>query len=297
MAEIQSSGDSQNDEASGNAANPRTAEQLRDAMIAKLDKKYHLIYVDYRDELSDEQVEMIASNDYDKLWESFEDWESDARYGGAKYYLDELLADVITDWENEDDVDYSELKEEFDGSDLWDEVRYEIEERDESDPAKELASHSPAVLMRVQVTDEDAAFPMGQEPPPAEEALKLVGLPVTEHNIKVMDSIFAEENPYWSGAVCAWLFNADVDWLYDLTTDENATIEITNPYLLISNPWQGDGWVNEKPFEGTVRIKRGDLRTDKGAWGYGWQDTVGQKFHSGYEVELKVIENEEEKVE
>jgi hypothetical protein len=287
-------------------AEERTLGALRDEIIKRLDKSYQLVYVDYRDELTDEQVAMIARGDYESLWESSIDWESGSRSDGARYHINELVDDVIRDWEREDDADYSELKDGFDLSAEWDEVNEAIQDRDDSDPYREMAAHTSDVLMRVNVDyqmvdpeasphPEDNAYPMGEEDPSPERLLTDVGLPVTERNVKVANSILANSNPYYSGATCSWIFAADVEWLYMLSSDPEAIIEITNPYLWLGNPWQGDGWVNEEPFEGTVRVKRGNLRTDKDNWGYGWNAVVGGVYVSGYEVELKVVEKEESK--
>lgn len=258
----------------------RTTEQMRDALLSHLDEKYSLVYVDYRDELSSDQIDLLARGDWEAFWESNMDWESSARWEGAKYEYDELVKQYLDD---------DEEAIEFASSNYREEVIEAIMDRDYSDPCRELARHSSDVLMRVSITNEDTAWAMGQESPEADAALATVGLPITPKNIEVMNSILAETNPYYSGAIASLIFAAPVDWLYDLPTDEDAVIEVTDPYIWIGNPWQGDGWVNEEPFEGTLRFKRGDLRTDKDAWGYGWQAT-SDCYVSGYEVTLKVIE-------
>lgn len=275
----------------------RTLDQIRDEMMNRLDKKYTLIYVSYNDELTDKQVDAIAHGDFETLWDDISDYESEARWQGTEYVLNELLDDVIHDWEREDETNYSDLKDDFRMSDPWYEVKEAIEDRDESDFIRDLARNTSDVLMRVSVTDEDSAFPVGAEGPTEEDALAAVGLPVTEKNIKVMGSILAEVNFEYSGAVASWVFAADVEWLYRLPSDPETIIEITDPFLWLGNPWQGDGWVNEQPFEGTVRFKRGVLRTDRDAWGYGWDQVVGGAYLPALEPSgLRVVELKEEEV-
>jgi hypothetical protein len=273
----------------------RTLDGLRDEIIKRLDEKYYLTEVGRSDELTDDQVAALARGDMESFYEKNDDWEMESRSEGARYYTNDLLDDVIRDWEREDDRFYRDLAEDFKLTEEWWEVVYAIEERDASDPYKQLALNTGAVLMRVGVSDEDSAYAWGSEPPTPEQVLTDVGLPVTENNIKVMNSVLAEVSFEYSGAVASWLFPADPWWLYELPQEPETIIEIEHPYLWLGNPWQGDGWVNEKPFDGTVRIKRGDLRTDKDNWGYGWNDVVGGVYLGAFDAaEVRVVQEKEE---
>lgn len=266
----------------------RTLAELRDEIIKRLDKAYDLVYVNYRDQLTNEQVEVLAKKGaIDEFWDGTEEFESDNRWESEKYIIDELLKEIASE-----DNTWVEVAEEFPGTDEFDEVRYEIEERDRGNWPRELASQTPAALMRVLVLDEDNAFPMGEDNPTPEEALERLGLPVTDSNLKVIAYTINNADPHWNGAMAFWIFGLDVEALYEMPIEPETVIEITNPYVYIGNPYQGDGFISEAPLEGTVRIKRSDLTTDKGAFGYPVSEVYGGLDGSQFDCEVKVIEKE-----
>lgn len=264
----------------------RTLEELRDEIIKRLDEKYDLVYVDYRDRLSDEQVETLARKGaIDEFWDSTWEFESDSRHESEKYIIEELLKDIV-----KEDATWFEVADEFLGTDEWIQVQEAIEERDRGNWPKQLASQTPAALMRVLALDEDHGFPMGEENPTAEEALTRLGLAITPENVKAMDYTLNNADPHWDGALAFWIFGLDVETLYEMPIEPELELEVVNPYVYIGNPYQGDGFISEKPLEGTVRIKRGDLTTDKGAFGYPVNEIYGGLDGSQFAAEIRVLE-------
>lgn len=88
------------------------ATRLRDAAIADLGEKYELIYVDQGDRLSDDQIAAVVAGDWDKLWESNEDWESYSRHQGALYHAEDAVDLVVNRWMREEYLEttiYEEL--------------------------------------------------------------------------------------------------------------------------------------------------------------------------------------------
>lgn len=263
----------------------RSLKALRDALIDQLYETYDMVYVSQGDKFSDDQVSMIARGDMEGLWESTEEWESDNRYESAKYTITEDLASVIREWEGEDDADYSELAEDFDNSDEWQEVRYAIEERDTSNWMAQLARGSGQVLMRITALDEDDA--LSYQEVGSRQLLSLIGLPDTEHNVEQARSVIANASPEYSVCMGAWLASVDVEDLVKLPYD-CTEIKITNPGFWFGNMFAGSGWAEQ--FEGTITIKREDLRTDRDAFGYGWIATSGS-YENAFPVEFEPVPN------
>src|SRR5664280_1152671 len=267
----------------------RTATDLANAMIDDLDKTYELVYVTYDDTLTDEQVGHVVRGDMEALWESLAEWEDETSWDSVEQIIAELKASVIRGWENENDVDYSNLADAFDGSDEWERVRYEIEERNTGDWIKRLVRQTGQVLLRIPIDtiDEDNAFCF-QEVEPA-GGLGRIGVAHTKDNRSEVSYGLANASPEVSVLMGYWIVGADVEALYDLPIDGDAQVEITDPYIYLGNPFAGSGFVSEKPLTGTVRLSRADLRTDKDAFGYSINDIYGGVRASSFEATIAAI--------
>jgi hypothetical protein len=266
----------------------RTVEHLADAIIENLAKSYDLVYVDYRDELSAEDAAALVRGDTDAVFESMWEWEADNRWDACEAIIGELADDVVTNWEHEDDADYSELLAELPG-DEYDRVRFTIEERDSSDWVRDLIRNTPNVLLRINVIDEDHGYSF--EEVAVERVLEDVKLPVTPENVATMNSTLAECSPEYSVLMGYWIVGADLSDIYDLPVEPDAEVEIVNPYLYLGNPFVGSGFISERPFEGTVRVKRSDLKTDKDAFGYAVDEVYGGLSPSSFECVIRLAES------
>ncbi len=103
-----------------------------------------------------------------------------------------------------------------------------------------------------------------------------------------MAATLAECSPEFSVLMGYWIVGADVETLYDLGSDVKQ-VTITNPHLYLGNPSSGTGFISEEPFEGTVTVDRGDLRTDKDAFGYSVESIYGGLNASQFEAEITPV--------
>lgn len=266
---------------------PRTIEQLADELIAGLAKTYDLVYVDRGDQLTDKQVAAIVKGDTDTLWEETEEFQSESRHNSTTEIIKDEAKGILGRWEGEDDQDYGQLLMDFDGSEAWERVRDEIWERESGDWVRDLINGTPKVLLRIAVLDEDHGYSFEDVQP--ERVLTDVGLPVTEANARIMADTLAECSPEFSVLLGYWIVGTDVGELYDLPTDPEGVVEIVNPHLYLGNPFAGSGWISEKPFEGTVRVKREDLHSDKDAFGYSVNEVYGGLSASSFEAEIRAV--------
>lgn len=281
-----------------------------DAVIEAMDEKYELVWNDYRDGLGRDQIEAVVAGDRDEIdgGTSF-DWISDVRYDGARRELDELANKVRDEWEREEqvealvangtitdwgegDFDYGRLEEDFHDSTYWDEARFVMEERDTSDPVKDLAHHTGKVLMRHVLANEDAALYGNHGNREVLEWLAAnaeegSSIPVNTHNLDVVSAVTAESMHSLAYTMGMLVYAVDLGDIYDFPHDTE-WVEVINPYLYLGNYYQGDGYCSEKPLEATIRIKRSDLRTDRGAPGYGWDEVAGV-YVSAYEAKIRAV--------
>jgi hypothetical protein len=260
--------------------------QLADEIIRRLDKSYDLVYVDYRDELSDSQVSALVRGD-EWLEESWE-WEADSRYGAARQIIDELAKDVVREWSEEADADLNFLLEALkDGVDEWDRVRFTIEERDTGSWVTQLIRQTPNVLLRINVLDEDHAYAF--EDVSARRVLRDIGLRATRSNLESVRYVLANASPEYSVLLGYWIVGAAVADIHALPNDPEAEIDIVNPYLYLGNPFTGSGFISERPMDGVARVKRKDLRTDKDAFGYAVDEIYGGLRASDFECKLRLV--------
>lgn len=260
--------------------NEETKAAITAAVMAEVEKlkgyQLELVYVAYDDKLMDEQIDKLVAGDVEGLDQDMDEWVSESRFHSTCTIIDELLKDLSDEWD-EDALD------EWRSSEDMDEVRFAIEERDTSEPLKELARNSGQVMLRVLLKDEDDSYSY-QEIEEA-EVLREIGLPASEKNLETMAEIIANASPEFSVCMVSALASVDVSDLYDLLwMNDPAVLEITNPGIWLGNPFAGSGWADQ--LEGTILVKREDLRTDKGAFGYGWQD-VACCYADAFPVKIK----------
>lgn len=252
------------------------------------DRKYgfYLYYVDYRDGFTTEQVEQIIDEQrIDTVVEEVVEAFDEGVYMAARDYVEEFAGDAIRDLllDLEDDQDEDDLLTEFMDSDLSDELRYLIEDRDESDPIGDLARHTSDPLVqyvpypRVEIDVEDEEESNSE----AARVLTELGLPSTAHNYEAM---------YWAMANCHGptevrvLFTADMEEMVDLAVDE---VRLKNPALLLLNPYDGSGMDTDN-MEGTITVPRDQIRLDS-ALGYGSWDNIAGVVVSAYTVDAEYV--------
>ncbi len=267
----------------------RSHKTLADELIADLDESYELVYVDRGDRLTDEQVAAIVACDFDSLWGGdLGEWESDQRADRVHQIIRDDAEEIVRHWEIEDDADYSTLLHTFDHTtEEWERVREAIDDREAGNWMNELCNNTNPVLLRVRVLDEDTGY--DNEIVHPERVLRDVGLPVTDDNVRIMRATLNECSPEFSVLLGYWVAGVRVRDMYELTNEPNAQIEIVNPYLYLGNPLQGTGWMSEEPFQGVATVRRGDLRTDKAAFGHSLDSIFGGLNAGSLACEIRTV--------
>lgn len=236
--------------------------------LERLDKNYELIFVDYDDKLYDEQIDAVVSGDFEKVYDLTSDFESESSWHGMKYVIEE----TFPDWDMLSDEDQETVRE-------------AIQERDTSDFITTLIRHTPDPLLRINVVDEDNCWSYEEVKP--RQVLKAVGLRATKHNVREVDYALANASPEYSTLLGYWVVSVDLEALW--TAPEEADVKITNPYLYLGNPFMGDGFITEHALEGVVTVKRNEIHTDKGAFGYGVNEIYGGLSPSQFHADIEVV--------
>jgi hypothetical protein len=277
----------------------RTSSALADAMIAGLDEKYDLVYVDYRDQFSDDQVAALVRGDLETLWDKSSEWESNAREESITEILKQVGDDVIRDWQIDDERqdldegDYEPLVDGFFGTEEYERVRDAIDQRDRAQWPTQMAGQTPAVLLRIAAAeiDEDNAFTGGDVA--ADHVLMRLGAAPTEENTYVVQEMLKEAD--YPGAVLMgyWIVGADVSDVYKLPTEPDTLVEIVNPHLYMGNPFAGTGMITDGPLTHTVRVRRDQLRTDAEAFGHAVTEVFGGLNPSSFAATITAVPAEE----
>lgn len=252
-------------------ARAEAADALLTRIIDGLDQSYDLIYIDRGDRLSDDQAALIVAGDMEKVWESFEHWESDARWEGVRYELDQIKHRL----QPED----QELFE-----DIEDEVRYAIQDRETGTWFEDLVGATPDPILRVVAVSEDEASDVQRDDPAG--LLRILGVPDGPANLAAAESLLA--NTPSEVFMGYWLFSADLLQISRL--DEDAQIVVVNPYLVMGNPFTGAYSTIER-IEGVALVPRGELRTDRGAFGYSVDECYGG-LGGSFDCEIRVLGEE-----
>ncbi len=268
----------------------KTVKDLADAIIADLSPKYDLVYVDYRSEFSPEQVALIVRGDWEKLWDTTVDWESDSRYDATKAIIKDVGEDVIRRWQREDPDDdrLDDLLDDLESSDEIERVRDAIYERDEGRWTDQLASNTGDTLLRFWAIDEDSGWSFTEVTPemvldqPAFEFIER-----TEENVKAIQYALDNSSPEYSVTLGMWVVGASVSDLLNLPSD--GFVEVADPHLWLCNPFTGGGFITEKPLTGWVTVERGDLRSDKDAFGWTADEVYGGLSASQFSAELQHV--------
>lgn len=258
--------------------------QLADEIITRLEESYDLVYVDYRDQLSASQVSALVRGD-DWLEESWE-WESDSRYEGAKHVIAELADGVVREWSAGVAADLGFLLAALKESHEWDRVRLAIEERATGRWVRQLVGQTPSVLLRINVLDEDHAYAF--ERVSTRRVLRDIGMRASRANIEAVRYVLANAPPEYGVLLGYWIVGADVAAIHDLSSDPETEIEIVDPYLYLGNPFTGSGFISERALDGVARVKRGDLRSDRDAFGYPVDEIYGGLRADDFECALRV---------
>lgn len=238
--------------------------------VSRLDEKYSLVYIDRGERLTDDQIQRLIAGDEEVL---DEDWVSENRWRGVNHVLDEIL-----------DEDARVFLEEHEA---LEQVREAIEDRDESDPIRDLMRETGSKLFRYRLDAEAAAgawkFSDEQVSSAARALAEDAGV-VFWDNCEALRELVAHAS--YGGSLYV-LWRGDVRPVYDAICTvrfsdpaSKVTVQWTDPELLLLDQWNGSG--HTVRVRGTVRLvfdpDRLCLDTARGQGGYSWTDVVGDGY-------------------
>lgn len=246
-----------------------------------------LSYVAYDDHLRDEQIDAYLAHDWETIHESIEEWESDQRWDNTRAIIDELLQGIDSEFfANFDDLDPDDA----------DEMRYAVEDKDTSDPIRDLVRNTPNQLFRATIARpgrnwyifHDGEYAKAQ----AWVAGQLYGagvplLPAA----RIADNVLRE---------CGdWIHDGhtlDVIWYGDIETLAKAEagdrLEFTDPHIVLLDRMNGSGYDTRLDFDITVTLDEERMpHLDRTGWGYGW-DAVAGVYAPAYATDVRVIKEE-----
>lgn len=250
----------------------------------------HLVYINRGDRLTDDQVDLLVSGEsgFALLDEDLDEWHSEVQHMAAQEVVDDAARDIVHAWQGLGltDEQADDLIQDFEYSDERDELVMTTRDLDTSDPIRDLARETPAVLIRVPIpglgegewcppTGEDAGFAAG------DLYATIYGNDASPSygELAALESLLDEvPSIVYMGY---WLFAVQPGDLYDIAPDD--IIEV-DAILLMGNPFTGGYAESGGTFK--ARIRRGDLRTDRDAFGYSWTETAGPVV-SYYETEVR----------
>lgn len=207
-----------------------------------------LVYVDYRDQLMDDQLEQMIHGEWPD-----DDWASESRWISANELADQLISDgEFTDDERDDLVEA-------------------IQELDTSDPFAQLARNTGLVLFRFSPHEDDMAW-LDEELDDPDAACEALGLAPEFRDVvaKILPEIagYRAEGGGWFGA--SIVFRADAADMIAYGTH----VTVKDPFVWLTNPWSGNGY--GEVAEGlSITLAKADVHVDRYAWGYGAHDVFG----------------------
>lgn len=225
-----------------------------------------LVDVDYRDELTPEQVQSCIEGGSDVIREELDgsDWRYEAEMASAAYYADNLPSLL---WELYDsDVDFR------------DEVLEVLRDRDDSDPVRDMIRQTPSVLMRYAV-----AVDVGTDTADAAvfDVAAALGLSGDEYlaNRDAIASMLADSAPYVGPIYVVWYGDpGDVIAATDAHhygNPEPSVIQWRDPYLVMLDGMNGAGADVQLDAVVSVPWDAGRVCVDSEGPGYSWTEVAG----------------------
>lgn len=244
------------------------AKVLVQRAIDELPEKTHLIYVDYRDSLTEEQVRFHLAGDDESLWESLSEFESEAQHYGIKSCLDDVL---------DDDEEREALR---DDAHAWERFCEECINRDESDAMRDLIRNTSDPMVKYSLKHEvdpgSWSWPHDAIEESARAVAEAAGIDFATNHAALR--ILVIEASY--GGSLHVLHRSD---LADLDGAKRAIF--TDPFLLIHDTMNGSGHMEQIKGEVSVEIDEDTMRLDAGRMS--WSDDIAGIVHSACETPVK----------
>lgn len=207
-------------------------------IIALLDNRYPLIYVDYRESLDDnldKVAEAIRTQEWSPVDENIFEWYLDNQDYNVDYILKELVQEVEKEFEISEGEAHDLVFEEY-----FDEIREAIYDRDDSTPIDDLIRNSQDPVMFYDLgLDVDFNIPFGTEEElkqTLKEIKKALKIKLSETKYDP-DLLLMIEQGYCGKLVV--YFTADIRDMMKLSDKTHVTFK--NPMVAIINTWNGSG--------------------------------------------------------
>jgi len=206
-------------------------------ILGLLDKKYHLFYTDYGDNLNDSMAEIekaIQNQDIGELGDNLYDWINDAQWSSIDYILKELAERISSEYDIEKDDAESLIEDNIDI------IRDELYNRDYSDPIKELLRNTEEPVMFYDL-DEEIYFdiPFGTEKEMKEvlhQIKKALKIKLFETKYDSQLKLLIQQG--YNGKLVVY-FRREIGYMLD--KEDNNFIKIKNPHVAIIDMWNGAG--------------------------------------------------------
>lgn len=261
-------------------------EDILKALMANLEDSYDLVFVDYDDCLTSQQVKYMIVDDWESLFEDLNEWESDSREYGFDYVLRDALDQVRKDLDPEewDEDSISEAMDTFHLSQEHETFREAVLDRDSGRWFEQLVNQTSNIYVRIPLnaSSDGVYVPYDSN---AEEgtlckefAQKMDALLIPQIGMSIHDTLvrWAEDYgacDYWYQP---WVFGTlNLSDLRFVPSDSDVTV--TGGTILIWDSTSGAGAELDLPEELSlsVTVPRDALIPDVGGWGYGFEDGCG----------------------
>ena len=218
-----------------------------------------LVYVDYRDSLTDEQSEWYVTGDIDSVLDSILYWESETRWYGADWYIEELVRHIQKESPDfEPDYEWREI------------VRDVLMDLDESDILGDLVKNTyRSVTVCRWLIDEDSAE-WGLHD--VDGLIAALGVPDTAENRAVAARLTADAPTDLGMAFSAYEV-APVD-LHGLRADRAAIRTRWLP-VCYGNPFTGGYWAGSFDLGATVAVPLSELTPENSFMQWGPTEVFG----------------------
>lgn len=249
------------------------------SLIKKLDNKYTLFYADYRDQFDPETIaKFINAHNPEILEEQIDEWFMDARF--------EAAVNIMKETYDNDEKAAIELL------DLSDEIRYAIEERDDSSPIRDLLKNSQSHFCYVDIlpAEEDGCLESYLYVKNAlleyKKIAKASGLSLKKDR-KGIEELY-HNGASTSIAPLVWFFVLDpLDYYNALMKQYKETIEdirvtLHEPHLAIRDHCHGTG--HDIETKRIVTVPLSSIKSDEKSNGYSYAKDVCGLVRAPYEI-------------
>lgn len=243
-----------------------SVEKLYEEILGRLKGKYTLFSPEYDDSLSTEQIAKIAQGDITGVEEEMWEFLADHRDYNTGY----IINDVTTE------------DERLALGDRLEELRFAIEERDDSDPLHQLARRTSDASFRYRLTEDFYVY--SDEEGATKTIAGILGVSESDAGVSWIVSQGGS-----SGALFLY-FSLDVEELLRVMEgisfrDEVFTLTASGTDVMILSTMNGSGMVTDDPidFTWTGDFDPTDLFLDarNAGGGYSWDETTGGSSPSG----------------